>query len=109
VASRTSSRARNKSQRQLESELTNRYFKAKTAPGDTPEPIAIAVKREAKRSVKRKGKKDAVYCICRSDGNEGRPMIECGECNDWSVLSFFPLKHLLLLVPCDASSHKEPP
>jgi len=86
-----SSRARVKSQRALDSEFTDRLFtRAKDKPVNEAETSQVAkgntkTKTKGKAPKKRggKGKKQEVYCVCRSDGTDGRPMIECGECTDW--------------------------
>ena len=89
-----SSRARIKSQRALESEQTDRLFsrakaieRERSAASSGVELAAKAppVKRKngSKATKKGKGGKVEVYCICKTDGMDERPMIECGECNDW--------------------------
>ena len=97
TTSRISSRARNKSQRALESEDTNRLLaKAKAlaqASAESPTGSGEAstsktqngrLKDKHTRKGKAKKKQDEVWCICKtSGGNE--PMIECGVCNDWYV------------------------
>ncbi len=86
-----SSRTRIKSQRALESEFTDRLFskgKDKAVEADPPPNAntnnATKMKAKGKAPRKRGGKgKKEEYCICRSDGTDGRAMIECGVCSDW--------------------------
>jgi hypothetical protein len=87
---RTSARTRNKSQRFIELEETNRAFAAAkaraAAEGSTsfvPEKSRV-VKTKSKGKARSKAKKEELYCICKDQG-EG-PMIECGGCNDWLVI-----------------------
>ena len=82
-----STRTRIKSQRAIDSEFTDRLFaKPKDKPvASVPAVVEVKGKTKGKRAGpgKKKGKKDEVYCVCRSDGADGRPMIECGVCTDW--------------------------
>ena len=82
-----STRTRIKSQRAIDSEFTDRLF---SKPKDKLVAIVPAVdevkgKTKGKRAGpgKKKGKKEDVYCLCRSNGSDERPMIECGACSDW--------------------------
>lgn len=72
-------RTRVKSQRALESEHTNRLLaRAKQEEQNGASASALPKKRRAKQT-----KEVEVYCVCKSIGEDGRPMIECGTCNDW--------------------------
>jgi hypothetical protein len=84
-----SSRTRVKSQRALESAYTDRLLRrAKVIPADpsSSSPTASGSRKNASEVAKKRKSQPAVkevYCICKSDGQEGKPMIECGYCNDW--------------------------
>ena len=81
-----STRTRVKSQRAIESEFADRLFsRSKDKPID-PEREASQARPRAKgksKAPRKRGKKEELYCLCRTDGKDGRPMIECGECSDW--------------------------
>jgi hypothetical protein len=72
------SRTRVKSQRALESEQTNRLI-ARAKQEEQKGAVVIPKKRVKKE------KKVEIYCICKTPGDDGRPMIECGTCSDWCV------------------------
>lgn len=89
-----SRRTRVKSQRALESEQTDRILaRAKTqqragesSTAEASTSTSAAVAPPAPKRAKGKAKKQdgqTLYCICKTDGEDGRPMIECGICNDW--------------------------
>ena len=83
---RTSARTRNKSQRFLELEETNRAFaaaKARAAESGVEQVEKSRTVKAGKGKGKRRVKKEEVYCICKNEGDG--PMIECGGCNDWYV------------------------
>jgi hypothetical protein len=101
-SSRLSSRPRVKSQRAIESEHVDRLLaRAKhnarqqelqaQREGSASTATSDQLKKTSKgdgvgKAPKRKGKRvkvDEVYCICKGDGEDGRPMIECGQCDDW--------------------------
>ncbi|KAK8854541.1 hypothetical protein IAR55_003280 [Kwoniella newhampshirensis] len=74
---RTSGRARHKSQRALESEDTKRLI------ASASKEVAADSKPKSRgaKGKKKKKEEEEVYCICKQ--NTDGPMIECGECNDW--------------------------
>lgn len=89
-----SKRARVKSQRALESEQTDRILaraRAQQRAADGPvasgsgSPSSSIAPPPIKKSRAKTKKKDepVLYCICKTDGEDGRPMIECGICQDW--------------------------
>ena len=105
-STRQSSRTRVKSQRALESEVTNRILSAAKVQHDETDvteagaPASKRAKGPPKGKGTRKGGKkskdvkveDEVFCVCRKpSGDEDGPMIECEECNDWSVLLCYGL------------------
>jgi hypothetical protein len=79
------SRTRVKSQRALESEHSERLLRrARVIPAQSSSSLKSDAKPQVTPKKKSSGVKERrLYCICRSDGLEGTPMIECGECNDW--------------------------
>ncbi|ORX38275.1 hypothetical protein BD324DRAFT_346512 [Kockovaella imperatae] len=104
---RTSGRTRVKSQRALESEHVERLFtlaknreanpsparNASAGQDDDSSQIIMASsskkvkskppKSKSKKRTKKQSKDSDTYCICQSDGEDGRPMIECGTCDNW--------------------------
>lgn len=90
-----SKRARVKSQRALESEQTDRLFARARAQeraiatsmdlSHPPSSNGSNLQGGSRKPKGRRGMKKFVveYCICKTDGEEGTPMIECGICNDW--------------------------
>ena len=84
-----SSRTRVKTQRALDSEHVERLL-AKAKAGEPVPELENASSKEKVTKAKakvpkktKKGKNKTTYCICQTDGEDGRPMIECEECNDW--------------------------
>jgi predicted component of type VI protein secretion system len=84
-------RTRNKSQRALEAEhLEKLMARAKAQSKDVAAVLAaesssatVTASAKKPRVKGRKKKEVEEYCICRTSGDDGRAMIECGVCNDW--------------------------
>lgn len=84
-------RTRNKSQRALEAEHLDKLMaRAKAQSKDvaavlaaeSSSPATVAALRKPRGKARRK-KEVEEYCVCKSGGDDGRAMIECGACNDW--------------------------